>query len=197
MNDFLVWAQLGIEHIADFSGYDHMLFLLSLMISYSFRQWKPLLALLSGFTIGHSLTLILSVSGVLSISSAWVELLIPATIFITSLYRIQHFQKNTTSSVLFSLLLTTLFGCIHGLGFSNYLRSLLGSETSLWLPMIAFNLGIELGQLIVVSVLLLFSLFLYRFVRIHPFHWNFYLASAVSGVAFVMMIERASFLLNG
>jgi hypothetical protein len=197
MNDFLVWAQLGIEHIADFSGYDHMLFLLSLMISYSFRQWKPLLALLSGFTIGHSLTLILSVSGVLSISSAWVELLIPATIFITSLYRIQHLQKNTTSSVLFSLLLTTLFGCIHGLGFSNYLRSLLGSETSLWLPMIAFNLGIELGQLIVVSVLLLFSLFLYRFVRIHPFHWNFYLASAVSGVAFLMMIERASFLLNG
>jgi hypothetical protein len=197
MNDFLLWIQLGIEHITDFSGYDHMLFLLSLIISFSFRQWKPLLALLSGFTIGHSLTLILSVTGVLSISTEWVELLIPATIFITCLYRIQHLQKNTTSSILFSLLLTTFFGCIHGLGFSNYLRSLLGSEYSLWLPMIAFNLGIELGQLTVVFILLLFSLFLYRFIRIHPFHWNFYLASAVSGVAFVMMIERASFLLNG
>jgi hypothetical protein len=156
MDDFILYLQLGWQHIIGTAALDHQLFLLALSAIYLLRNWRQVLVLVTAFTIGHSLTLALSVYRVFTISSAWVEFLIPCTIIATALFNC--FQKNGQAPKLKrNYLLALLFGLIHGLGFANTIRFMLAEGQSIGWPLLGFNIGLELGQLLVVLGILLLS----------------------------------------
>jgi hypothetical protein len=150
---FTTYFQLGFEHITDLNGYDHILFLIALCAAYRYTDWRSILILVTAFTVGHSITLALAVLNIIPVNAVWIEFLIPLTIFITALKNIVLQQRNqpiaATTKATYALALG--FGLIHGMGFSNFLRSLLGDE--LTFPLFAFNVGLEVGQLIIVAVI--------------------------------------------
>ena len=196
MSDFTLWFTTGLEHIADWQGYDHILFLLVLCAGYAHTDWKRVLVLITAFTLGHSLTLALSVLNIFTVRSGITEFLIPVTILFTSvvnLVQMRHPAARRSRGV-YSMAL--VFGCIHGMGFSYLLRSMLGDTTAIAGPLFAFNLGLEAGQLIIVAAVMLISLFLSALTKIKPADKTFFLSSAVFGIAFIMMLERLNALLT-
>lgn len=190
MNDFSLWFKTGLEHIADFSGYDHILFLMALCGIYEWKDWKKILVLVTAFTIGHSITLALSVFDIFRLPSALVEFLIPVTIFITCMNYLLKSGTPTERNMKISYGMALVFGFVHGIGFSTLLRSMLGKAESITVPLLFFNFGIEAGQVIIVIGIMIFSLLLTRIAGVPAERWKFYLSSAVSGVAFVMIAER-------
>ena len=185
---FQLYLKLGLEHIADLQGYDHILFVMMLCAVYTFKNWKQVLILITAFTIGHSLTLALASMNIIRVSNLWVEFLIPVTIFITALGNMISGKPGNTSARI-KYMLALFFGLIHGLGFSNYLRSLLGTHDSLAIPLLAFNIGVELGQiLIVLCMLTLTSLIL--FFKLKQRDWILVLAGSGAGIALTLMLER-------
>lgn len=155
MQNFGLYFSVGREHILDFKGVDHILFVTALCILYEIKHWKKLLILITAFTVGHTITLALSVLNLFSVEPLWIEFLIPTTIAISATYNLFFKDFNFKSPQNFKYILTFLFGLIHGMGFSNYLKSLLGKSNSIWQELLAFNLGLELGQLIIVCIVLL------------------------------------------
>lgn len=157
MSEFELYLRLGFEHISDLNGYDHILFVIALAAVYPLREWKHLLVLVTAFTIGHSVTLALSTLGLVNINGDLIETLIPVTIFITAAINIaERFAKDPEKALerdwRMKYVLAIGFGLIHGLGFSNYLRAILGGEESLVLPLFSFNVGLELGQLVILVI---------------------------------------------
>jgi len=157
MNEMLIYLHLGYKHIIDINGSDHILFILALMIRYSWNEWQKILILVTAFTIGHSFTLALSTLNWISFPVAFIELLIPITILITALANLKLTSSATPSKYPIIYYLALFFGFIHGLGFSNYLKMLLGKEESILGPLFSFNLGLELGQLLIVAIILIIS----------------------------------------
>ncbi|MGL4630840.1 MAG: HupE/UreJ family protein [Leadbetterella sp.] len=149
--DFITCIQLGFEHISAFSGYDHMLFLLALITGHSIKNYKKNLILVTAFTLGHSLALALSILKIIRFESEIIEFCIPVTICITAIFNIYVQIKKIKTSILWSTLLVVFFGLIHGCGFSNYLSSLLGKEASIFMPLLGFNLGLEMGQIAILA----------------------------------------------
>lgn len=194
MSLFELYLKLGLEHIADLKGYDHILFILTLCAVYSLKEWKRVLVLITAFTIGHSLTLALATLDLVRVDGDLIEFLIPLTIFITAMANLlarkeqispfQHYFKY--GAALF-------FGLIHGLGFSNYLRSLLGSERGLALPLFSFNVGIEVGQIIIVSIIMLLTKVVVDLLRLPRREWHVLLSGAGLGISLVLIIERYPF----
>ncbi len=189
MSDFSLWFETGLWHIADWQAYDHILFLLVLCGMYQWRDWKALLVLVTAFTLGHSLTLALSVLDILTVPAAYIEFAIPLTILLTSLYNLSKLNRKVGKGDALRYGMALFFGLIHGLGFSYLLKSMLGRQTDLLLPLFAFNIGLEVGQLLIlVLVLLLGSLVLATGRRERD--WRFFLSAAVFGIAFIMTLER-------
>ncbi len=191
MSVFQLYLSLGLNHIADLQGYDHILFILALCGVYVLKQWKHVLILITAFTLGHSITLVLATFNVIQISSWLIELLIPITILITAIgnivYKPVEFSKKLH---LFKYFTALFFGLIHGLGFSNYLRSLLLEEQDLVMPLFAFNVGIELGQIIIVlGILLLAELFVHLF-QTRKREWNLIISGMALGISLILIIER-------
>ena len=157
MTEFELYLRLGFEHISDLKGYDHILFVIALAAVYPLREWKHLLILVTAFTIGHSVTLALSTLGWVNVDADLIETLIPITIFITAALNIaERFAKDPDKALQrdwrMKYALAIGFGLIHGLGFSNYLRAILGGEQSLVLPLFSFNIGLEIGQLVILVI---------------------------------------------
>jgi len=196
MNEFWLWFSTGLQHILDWNGYDHILYVISLCVLFSINEWKKLLVLVTAFTIGHSLTLAFSVMNIISIKQSYVEVLIPLTILITcisNLYfrrRIKEARRNNENNYRFNYALAMFFGFIHGMGFSYLLKSMLGKEESILFPLISFNLGLEGGQLLIVALMLIISVFLVRFTRIKKPDFIFFISSAVFGIAFLLFVQR-------
>ena len=191
------YFELGLQHITDLNGYDHILFLLALCAPFSISQWKKVAVLVTAFTLGHSLTLALAVLELVHVSSEWIEFLIPITILITAIYNglsaIFNKEGRTHSSarvlsIYPSYLLALGFGLIHGLGFSNYLRSLLGSEI-MW-PLFNFNLGLEVGQLAIVAAGLAFRWGIANISLKAETWWPIVLSGVAALVAFNMALNR-------
>ena len=157
MHEFWMYTQIGFNHIANLSGMDHILFVAALCIRYQLSDWKKWLILVTAFTIGHSVTLVLSVFNYLDFSTNWIEFLIPVTILITSISNmfVKKFSFNTKFPVIYFFAL--FFGLIHGLGFSFYLKSLLGIQQNIAPALLAFNLGLEIGQILIVMAILVIS----------------------------------------
>jgi len=196
MNDFTLWFTTGLEHIADWNGYDHILFLLVLCAGYDCTEWKKILVLVTAFTIGHSLTLALSVLHIFTIRSQITEFLIPVTILTTAIINIVQSRQAVRNSGKGIYLLALVFGLIHGMGFSYLLLSMLGDSAAVAGPLFSFNVGLEAGQIFIVAIVFLVSVFLSTLFRIRPADKVFFISSAVFGIAFMMMLERLSVLLN-
>lgn len=190
MEEFWTYFEIGREHIADLAGYDHILFVMALCLRYVASEWKKILILVTAFTIGHSITLALSVLDYLNVPSHLIEFLIPVTIVLTALanvYRINQ-QRESTGFLIYSLAL--FFGLIHGLGFSNYLKSMLGKDENIITELLAFNIGLEVGQLLIVAAVLLVSVICIQLLKIQRKDYLLYTSGAVFGIALLMSIER-------
>ena len=194
MSIFELYFRLGIQHIADLKGYDHILFILTLCVVYRLGEWKKLLVLITAFTIGHSFTLVLATFDLVRIDGDLIEFLIPLTIFLTALANVLMDNKKVSATLHYIKYAAALFfGLIHGLGFSNYLRALLGSEKSMVLPLFSFNLGIEAGQLLIVISIILVSMLVVDLLKYPRRDWHLLLSGAGLGISVVLMIERFPF----
>ena len=152
MNAFTFYFPMGWEHIINREALDHQLFIIALAALYTWSDWKKVLILVTAFTIGHSVTLLLSVLDWIRLDSKWVEFLIPLTIMITAgLNLFQHSQKQITSIRTYGLAL--FFGFIHGMGFANSIRFMLAQDQEIGWGLFGFNVGLEVGQVLVVVLL--------------------------------------------
>lgn len=188
---FKMYLQLGFQHISDFAGYDHILFITVLCAVYSVNEWRKILMLITAFTLGHSTTLALATLQFVTVPSRIIEFLIPVTIFITAFANI--FQKNETVSVKFHWVkysCTFFFGLIHGLGFSTYLKALLGLEDSIIMPLFSFNIGIELGQFFIITIIFLISFLVLRYLHLQKRIWNLLLSGMGVLISLFLMIQR-------
>ena len=164
MDELGIYLSVGFRHIIDLKGSDHIIFVLALTLRYYWTDWKKLLVLITAFTIGHSITLAISTLNWVDLPVDLIELLIPVTIAFTALsnFWVKDFEFKAKYPLIYFLAL--FFGLIHGLGFSNYLKSLLGREQSIIGPLLTFNIGLEIGQLLIVGIILIISfIFVYVF----------------------------------
>jgi hypothetical protein len=162
MSSFGSFLSLGLHHILTLEAADHLLFLATLILAHDTRRWRQLVILITAFTVGHSLTLALATLNVVQVNSRAVEALIPATIIVTSAVNLWTWRQGRRANdppprdadrLWPRYAMALIFGLIHGLGFSSVLRGLLGTEESLLLPLLAFNIGIELAQIVVLGLL--------------------------------------------
>ena len=176
MNDFAFYLDLGWKHIISTHALDHQLFIAVLAAIYLVPNWKQLLILVTAFTIGHSLTLVLSTFNIIQLSNKWVEFLIPLTIVITSL--VNFFRKNYQSgSFKLQYFLALVFGLVHGLGFANTIRFMLAENQKILLPLLSFNLGLEAGQVLVVAIILLMSYIFVNMLALNQKLWVWLISS--------------------
>ena len=191
MSVFELYLKLGIDHIADLEGYDHILFIISLTIVYPLKEWKKLLILITAFTIGHSLTLALATLNLIRIPTDLIEFLIPLTIFITAFGNtLQKSDKFYSGSHYFKYGAALFFGLIHGMGFSNYLRSLLSDEESMFVPLLSFNIGIELGQILIVLIIMALTILFVNIAGVKRREWNLLFSGAAMGISLILALER-------
>jgi hypothetical protein len=190
MSEFWIYLQIGFKHVLDLKGYDHMLFLAALMVPYTFKDWKKILLLISVFTLGHTIALMLSVYKVLTIKTEIVEFLIPVTILITALYSLFTAGKaNKLDSAGATVLITAFFGIIHGHGFANYFNDILAGEPDdKLLPLLEFALGIECAQVVVVLIVLILAYIAQTFFRFSKRDWALVMSAFVAGVVLPMII---------
>src|SRR5690606_20411472 len=192
MNEFQLYFGLGKDHILDYAnGYDHILFVITLCAMYTLRDWKRVLILVTSFTVGHSITLALATLDAVSVNAAWIEFLIPLTIFITSvsnLFKNEEAYHDRVIQINYAFAL--FFGLIHGLGFSNYLRTLLSKSQSIVSPLLAFNVGLEFGQIIIVAIFLFTCFIFIDLFGVNRRDWKLVISSAIAGISLVMMHER-------
>jgi len=188
MDSFWFYFVEGWRHIVSLDALDHQLFILALAVIYTFRDWKRVLILVTAFTIGHSLTLALSVFDLLRIASAWVEFLIPVTIVLTALWNIGKPNKPTQINTNYFLAL--FFGLIHGLGFANTIRIMLAGDESIGTGLLGFNLGLEAGQVLVVLVILLLTRLMVGALKIPQRIYIFVISALVCLLSLKMALER-------
>jgi hypothetical protein len=192
LQDFPLFFALGWQHILDWQGYDHILFVAALCGLYTFENWQRVLWLVTAFTLGHSLTLALSVLDQVRLPADWIEFLIPVTIMLTAMFNI--FNKTfSLQSARISYGLALVFGLVHGLGFSNYLKSLMGRSANIVGELLAFNLGLEFGQLLIVAGILSLSWLAMQVLRVLRREWSLFLSSAILGMALLMALSRLPF----
>jgi hypothetical protein len=192
MSDFWFYFSLGWEHIISADALDHQLFIVALAAIYLLHDWKKVLVLVTAFTIGHSLTLALSVLDIFRFSGKWVEFLIPCTILITAISNL--FQKDFSHKGLrLNYFLALFFGLIHGMGFANTIRFMLAKDQSMVTGLLGFNLGLEAGQILVVIILLLVAFIFVNSLRVNRRDWVLFLSAGVFGLALKMTLERIPF----
>ena len=189
MSDFNFYFGLGWEHIMSWDALDHLLFIAALAAIYLLKDWKQVLILVTAFTLGHSLTLALSVMDVFRFPSNWVEFLIPCTIVVTAISNL--FQKKfTTKSIRINYFLALFFGLIHGMVFANTIRFMLANDQSFGWGLFGFNVGLEAGQIVVVSTLLLVTQVLINTVKINRREWVIFLSAAIFSLSLKIALER-------
>ena len=189
MGDFGFYLREGFYHITDWKGYDHILFVMALCLPYVAKDWKKIVVLVTAFTIGHSVTLALSVFDAILISSKWIEFLIPVTILLTSLGNLLQ-QHTTDQQPKLRYAAALLFGLIHGLGFSNYLKSMLGKSETIVAQLLAFNVGLELGQLLIVLFVLLLAFLFIRVLNVLRRDWLLFITGGIAALSLVMALDR-------
>ncbi len=195
MQDFWIFFKIGLHHVLDIKAYDHVLFLIALTVPYTNKDWKRILILVSIFTAGHTLALLLSVFEIIAVKAKFVEFLIPITILITASYNLFTAGKSAkTNSVSFIGFVTLFFGLIHGLGFSNYFKSILSGEAvDKMLPTLEFSLGIETAQVIIVLCVLIFSFIAQTLLKFNKRDFTLIMSAFVIGVVVPMIIDNPIF----
>lgn len=192
MQDFLFYLNLGWEHIISLDALDHQLFVLALIAVYSFNDLKKVLILVTAFTIGHSITLALSTFDIIRINSDWVEFLIPLTIVLTSLNNILIRNKKQSQNNA-NYYLALIFGLIHGMGFANTARVMIAKSQSIAIPLLGFNIGLELGQIAIVFGILMLLFILLKLFKVNQKDWILFVSSCVFALSLKMTLERIPF----
>lgn len=200
MSAFTTYLEVGFRHIWSAQATDHLTFLLALCAPFVLADWRRVVALVTSFTIGHSLTLALATLGLVTVNKDVIEALIPVTIILTALVnmvqagRTEARSSRRTAPVVWAApnALALAFGLIHGLGFANMLSSLLTSSRELPMTLLAFNLGVELGQLLAVSIILLLGFVVLRGFRAARRDWVLTMSGAALGVAVVLLVQMAN-----
>lgn len=192
MQDFLFYLNLGWEHIISLDALDHQLFVLALIAVYSFNDLKKILILITAFTIGHSITLALSTFDIIRINSDWVEFLIPLTIVLTSLNNI-FIRNKKQSHNRGNYYLALIFGLIHGMGFANTARVMIAKSQSITIPLLGFNIGLELGQIAIVFGILMLLFILLKVFKVNQKDWVLFVSSGVFALSLKMTLERIPF----
>lgn len=192
--EFSDYLKLGWDHIIDIKAYDHLLFVMTLCALFTFAEWRKILVIITAFTIGHSLTLALSTLNYVLLPQNWVEVLIPMTIFLTAMANIVR-RKNETGektfdkTVVMNYIIALSFGLIHGLGFANNFKFMMGEDSSIVKQLFAFNSGLELGQ---ISIVLLFLALLYISTRVFNVvhrEWTVFFSGAGAGLSLMMIVD--------
>lgn len=194
MDEFYIWLSTGFTHILDWNGYDHILYIMALCVMFSYKEWKKLLTLITAFTVGHSLTLAASVFECIVIKQSLIEVLIPFTILTTCVLNVLRVYNNRLTSQSLQYILALGFGFVHGMRFSYLLKSILARQESVFLPLISFNLGLEIGQLVIVLGMVLVSVFLFTFTQFKNKYWVFMISLFVFFVALFIFIQRLIYL---
>jgi len=186
MSDFLLYLKLGLTHVLDWQAYDHILFLIVLVAAYNFSNWKRIFILVSLFTIGHTASLLLANYSVVTVSSKWIEFLIPVTILVAAVYNLFTSGKiNRSEKAALFYVITVFFGLIHGFGFATYYKMINGGYEIL--PLLEFALGIEFAQLIIVTIVLILSFIFQSIFRFNKRDWVLVVSSIVIGVVIPML----------
>ncbi|MEO6446110.1 MAG: HupE/UreJ family protein [Gemmatimonadaceae bacterium] len=196
-SEFATYFRLGVGHIADLRGYDHILFVVALTAGYALGEWRRLLWLVTAFTIGHSITLALATLDLVRVHAPTIEVLIPVTIVLTAGYSIWARRQSEESGASFTperhawlYVLAGCFGLIHGLGFSSFLRAVLGGEESIAMPLFSFNVGLEIGQLAIVAVVLLTGMLVCDVAGLKRQRWATGLSWVIVVLGGRMVVER-------
>ena len=189
MNDFAFYFDLGWQHIISTDALDHQLFILALSAIYLANDWKKVLILVTAFTVGHSLTLLLSTYNIITVSSAWVEFLIPLTIVITAALNFLS-SKIDRGQHRLQYVLAAGFGLIHGLGFANTIRFMLADAQNVTVPLLGFNLGLEAGQVLVVACILLLGYVVVNRLKLPRTWWVWSLSAVALVVSAVICTQR-------
>ena len=192
MGDFGFYLREGFYHITDWKGYDHILFVMALCLPYFLKHWKQVLALITAFTIGHSVTLALSVFNKILVPSTWIEFLIPVTIMITAIGNVKQTNPQP-KKIQLRYISALIFGLIHGMGFSNYLKSMMGKSENIITQLLAFNIGLELGQLLIVLAVLMISFIFVRLLNMKQREWTVFISGGIFDISFIMALERLPF----
>ena len=192
MQDFLFYLKLGWSHIIAWDALDHQLFILALVAVYAIKDLKKILVLVTAFTIGHSLTLALSVLDIVRFPGNWVEFLIPITIALTALGNILMY-KNTQKLMKLNYFLALIFGLIHGMGFANSARMMIASEQNIAAPLFGFNIGLELGQVAVVILILGLEFLLIKYLKLNKKYWLIVASSIALIISLSMAFNRIPF----
>lgn len=186
MTEFFLYFKLGLTHVLDWQAYDHVLFLIVLVAAYNFSNWKRIIILVSLFTLGHTISLLLANFNMVLVSSKWIEFLIPVTILITAIYNLGGSGKNNRSEkVGLFYVITLFFGLIHGFGFATYFKMISGGNEIL--PLLEFALGVEIAQIIVVGAVLILNFIFQTIFRFSKRDWVLVISSIVIGVIIQML----------
>ena len=189
MNDVAFYFETGWHHIISWSALDHILFIIALSAIYLAQNWKQVLVLVTAFTIGHSLTLALSVYDIIRINEKWVEFLIPCTIVGTGVFNFMV-KDLKHRSLRINYFLALFFGLIHGMGFANTIRFMLAKDQHIALPLVSFNIGLEAGQIVVVAFILSISFLLVNKLKLNRKWWVWALSGIAILIALNMVIDR-------
>jgi len=193
MPDFLTNFTIGLKHLWNVNAYIDILFLLVLTAPYEFKAWKKILILVSLFTAGHTLALMLSVFNVITVKAHIASLIIPVFILVAALFNIISAGKlGKKDSITFIAVLTSLLGIIHGLGFSNYFTHIVpGKPTDRLLPLFESSLGLGIGLLIAVILTLLLAYMVQTLLKFSKRDWVLIISGLAVGVVLPMIIHSA------
>ena len=190
MDTVLFYLKLGFEHIADIAAYDHILFLVALCAVYKSQEWRTILWLVTAFTLGHCITLILVSFEVITIPSKTIKILIPLTIILTAIHNVIKTKMiAATINMKIKYAMALFFGLIHGMDFSNYFKALLMDPEDVILPLLGFNVGIELGQLLIVACIMVVAFVFLSVLKIKSREWNLFVSGAAAGMALLSILE--------
>lgn len=193
MDDFSFFFNQGLRHISDLAAYDHILFIVALAALYSLKNWKNLLFLVTAFTIGHSIALAFAILEWVKPNSEIIEFLIPTSIVLTCIWNIIKVRRQEKAfhveQSFFHYGIVVLFGLIHGLGFSSYLRFILSSEESIFIPLLSFNIGLEVGQIFILTIALIINFVFLELNKIPYKFWSILVSTLIFLISIPILLE--------
>ena len=190
LEDFWFNVQYGINHVLDINAYDHVLFLIVLTVPYLFNDWKRVLILVSTFTLGHTLSLVLAAYNIVYVNSVLIEFLIPITILVVALFNVFTSGKGPQKNKISLLFISTLFfGLVHGLGFAREFQLMVGKAGNKLETLIEFALGIEISQVIIVFIVLFLSYLIQTVFRFSKRDWVMVISAMVVGLVIPMILN--------
>lgn len=188
MDKFAIYFDLGLRHMVNFQPAIHISWVLAIVVVFQLIQLRRMILLVTIFALTHSLGLLLATLGWLTINRELVGILIPALLLVLSITNIIMGTSARNAPLLFRIILISAYGILHGLGYDSYLNMLTSSEGSDFIPTLAFDIGIEAGQLIVVALIQIISVLAFHFFHIRHRDWILVWSGACGGIAIMALV---------